>query len=154
MSLLRNLPMPDDDTLVAAAERQLRIPDDFKPGDYNGRGLFVTHGFTFSRHRDTGVLGMSNFAQVTEDFYDTFGDSGSLRRRDVFLVTAMDREVGWREALAVRILRDADDDIYPGNITAAFACAVAIKLALEVSPVYDEADFRERATIAREKALA
>lgn len=151
MSLLRNLPMPDDDTLTAAAEAALRRPDDFSASD---RRLFVTHGFTFAQHRDTSVLGKSNFACILRDFYDTFGDSGSLRNRDVYLTTAMAWDVGWREALTVRILRDADDDIYPGNITAAFACAVAIKGALESDyPVYDDADFADREETDRRRTI-
>jgi hypothetical protein len=83
-------------------------------------------------------MGASNYACVTRDMTEVFP-------ADVYEQHFSHWAVGYGQSLIVRVLRDADDDITPANITAAFAAITAIATGLRDSyPLYDESDYTER----------
>jgi hypothetical protein len=135
MTTFANLRVPDDDTLVRAATEALTRPDSYFTSDDN---LFWTHGITLGTHRDDDTMGVSNYACVTRDMTEVFP-------ADVYEQHFSHWAVGYGQSLVVRVLRDADDDIEPGNITAAFAAITSIATWLRDDyPLYDESDYSER----------
>lgn len=135
MTTFDNVRIPDDDTLVRAATQALTRPDSYGTSDDN---LFWTHGITIGTHRDDDLMGASNYARISEDMMAVFSDA------DVYVQYFSHWAVGYGESLIVRVLRDADDDITPDNITAAFAAITAIVTGLLDYPLYDDSDYSER----------
>ena len=135
MTIFASLRVPDDDALVRAATQALTRPDSYATSDEN---LFVTHGLTFSTHRDDDLLGQSNYACVLRDMAAVFPG-------DIYEQHFSHWAVGYGQSLVVRVLRDPDDDIEPGNITAAFAAVTSIAGFLRADyPFWDESDYSER----------
>jgi hypothetical protein len=135
MTTFANMRVPDDDTLVRAATQALTRPDSYATSDDS---LFVTHGLTIGTHRDDDTMGVSNYACITRDMTAVFP-------ADVYEQHFSHWAVGYGQTLVVRVLRDADDDITPGNITAAFAAITSIAEGLRCDyPLYDDSDYSER----------
>lgn len=135
MTAFASMTIPDDETLVRAATEALTHPADswFSDGD-----LFVTHGLTIGRTRDSDLMDISNFERISEDMTAAFPG-------DVYITHASHWAFGWADQLTVRVIRDADDDITPDNITAAFMAITSIADGLRCDyPLYDDYDYYQR----------
>lgn len=134
MSIFTRTRLPDDDLLVKAATEALTRPDSYSTSDDR---LFWSHGLTFGQHRDSDVLDRSNYERISEDMRAEFPADTDVQYFSHWAV-------GHGETLIVRVLRDPDDDITPGNITAAFAIVTSIADALRSDyPVYDDSHYSQ-----------
>lgn len=93
--------------------------------------LGISWAFTFSRHRDSDHLQVSNYETIRADLERDFPEDFTEDHCSHFLV-------GWIDHLTVRVL---DDD---GNPTDACARVLEWKTALEDYPVADEEDLSRR----------
>lgn len=110
---------------------------DYAPGSRRGFGywgdldLGGTWAFTIARHRESDLVGISNFEVIHADLEKKFpGDVKSERLSHPV--------VGWVEHLAVRMLDER------GKATPAARAIIDWKMALERYPVADEDDLSER----------
>lgn len=137
MSIFRNVTLPDDKTLLRAANEALTHPPD---SAFSDPDLFVTWGLTISVSRDDDILRQSNFERITEDMTKVFP-------ADTDIVHAGHWAVGWVDELSVRVIEPWADpyDYTVRDITRAFAVIVSIATSLrEQYPVYDDSDYSER----------
>lgn len=116
------------DTIEDFAKAALTEPDSFYT---SAEYAYTTHGRWLSRHRDSDVLGVSNWVTIQNDMVDRFPD-------DVEVMGSSHWAVGWCDELFVRV---RDDE---GNFTPAFEAYYEWYEKLASYPVADEDDLCER----------
>lgn len=123
-----------DAEMLHYAKKALEYPD-----NYAGDGiLYVTHGATLMRHRDSDVLQESNYAvalRVLKAVRDTGTDDLTP---DVYEQRASHWAVGWVDTIGVRVYDAA------GEFTPAWREACTLRGSLEDYPVLDDEDYSER----------
>lgn len=125
---------PTDPKYQALAEEAVRESGSRPDFGYSG-GLPIgkTWGFTFAKHRDSGLLEQSNYEVIKKDLEERFSE-------DVQSEHFGHWAVGWIDELAVRMLDKK------GKITAAGMAALEWQEKLADYPVADEEDYSERQT--------
>lgn len=111
-----------------AVERTRNIPSFAYRGELP---IGETWAFTISRHRDSEILGISNFEVIRADLEKRFPD-------DCEVVHCSHWAVGWIDHLAVRML----DDV--GEVTPAGIAAIDWAGVLENYPVASDEDLSAR----------
>ncbi len=111
-----------------AVAQSAQIPDFAYFGDLP---IGETWAFTFSRHRDSGILDVSNFETIREDVEDRFAD-------DCEVVHCSHWAVGWIDHLAVRMLDGS------GTPTEAAGLLQEWQRHLEDYPVASDEDYSQR----------
>jgi hypothetical protein len=90
------------------------------------------------RHRDSGVLDISNYETVYADLLDRFGNE------NVFTDSASHWAVGWSDEILVTAWNDPDGEETLENVHPAFLAAMEWHGKLEDYPVADEEDYSRR----------
>jgi hypothetical protein len=119
-------------SLEQAAKKALKRPSDFFTSDDR---IGTTHGFTISVHRDSDILGQSNWEVIKDDMLERFPD-------DVFVHSSTHWVHGWMDQLAVRVYLH-----YPlpvGRVPSpAFRAIMQWHDTLENYPIADESHYSE-----------
>ena len=113
---------------VQAVKDTEKIPNFSYSGDLP---LGKTWAFVIGKHRDSGLLELSNYETVEKDLKERFPE-------DVEGVHSSHWAVGWVDELAVHMLDEK------GKVTPAGVASIEWKEKLESYPVADEEDYNER----------
>jgi hypothetical protein len=119
--------------LAAQCLKESLDPDGFQNFQYYGElDLGNTWGFSFSKHRDSDLINISNFDCIVEDLNENFD------AKDWEIVQCSHWAVGHIEHIAIRVLDKH------GEPTKIFEHMLEFKRALEDYPLLDDEDFSRR----------